>query len=73
MTDSVKPEVSQMDFDNGVKEDDTQDNRLGPAQIMSPEEFAITEKRLKRKLDLRLMLCVWIIFVMNYFDRVGNS
>jgi hypothetical protein len=72
MADSIKPEVSQTDFDNGAKED-AQVNRLAPAQMMSPEEFAMTEKRLKRKLDLRLMLCIWIIFVMNYLDRVGNS
>ncbi|KAL4812133.1 major facilitator superfamily domain-containing protein [Aspergillus spinulosporus] len=72
MADSVKPEVSQTVFDNGVK-GDAQDNRLAPAQMMSPEEFAITEKRLKRKLDLRLMLCIWVIFVMNYLDRNNIS
>ncbi|KAL4772410.1 major facilitator superfamily domain-containing protein [Aspergillus nidulans var. acristatus] len=72
MADSIKPEVSQTDFDNGAKED-AQVNRLAPAQMMSPEEFAMTEKRLKRKLDLRLMLCIWIIFVMNYLDRNNIS
>jgi len=45
-------------------------NRLALAQAMSPEEFAAAEKRLKRKLDLRLLLVVWIIFIMNYIDRV---
>lgn len=33
-------------------------NRLAPAQAMSEEEFAIVEKRLKRKLDLRLLAMV---------------
>ncbi|KAF2629850.1 MFS general substrate transporter [Macroventuria anomochaeta] len=45
------------------------DNRLGPAQAMSEEEFANVEKKLKRKLDIRLMTMVWLIFVLNYLDR----
>lgn len=38
---------------------------------MSEEEFLAAEKRLKRKLDLRLLACVWLIFVLNYLDRVS--
>lgn len=45
-------------------------DRLTPARTMTPEQFALAEKRLKKKLDMRLLLCVWIIFVMNYLDRV---
>ncbi|OAA66556.1 MFS transporter [Niveomyces insectorum RCEF 264] len=48
---------------------DSSDNRLAPAQLMSEEEFLDAEKRLKRKLDIRLLFCVWLIFVMNYLDR----
>ncbi|KAK1449570.1 pantothenate transporter liz1 [Colletotrichum melonis] len=44
-------------------------NRLAPAQIMSEEEFLDAEKKLKRKLDKRLLACVWLIFVLNYLDR----
>ncbi|KAL5046492.1 hypothetical protein BDW71DRAFT_197443 [Aspergillus fruticulosus] len=72
MADSVKPEVSHADLDNEDK-GSAQDNRLAPAQMMGPEEFAATERRLKRKLDIRLMLCIWIIFVMNYLDRNNIS
>ncbi|KAI0175017.1 MFS transporter [Pestalotiopsis sp. NC0098] len=43
--------------------------RLAIAQGMSEEEFLAAEKRLKRKLDLRLLACVWLIFVLNYLDR----
>ncbi|KAK1142327.1 hypothetical protein N8T08_007878 [Aspergillus melleus] len=44
-------------------------NRLATAQQMSQEDFTAAEKCLKRKLDIRLLLCVWVIFVMNYLDR----
>lgn len=50
-----------------------EDNRLAEAQQMSPEELLDTEKSLKRKLDIRLLFCVWVIFVMNYLDRVRAS
>lgn len=46
-------------------------NRLHIAQHMSAEEFAAAEKSLKRKLDLRLTAMVWLIFVLNYLDRVS--
>lgn len=48
-------------------------NRLATAQNMSEEEFLDAEKSLKRKLDLRLLGCVWVIFIMNYLDRVSLS
>ncbi|OJZ87015.1 hypothetical protein ASPFODRAFT_188916 [Aspergillus luchuensis CBS 106.47] len=48
-------------------------DRLTPARTMTPEQFALAEKRLKKKLDMRLLLCVWIIFVMNYLDRNNIS
>lgn len=47
-------------------------NRLAPAQAMSEEEFLDAEKKLKRKLDIRLLACVWLIFVLNYLDRVSR-
>lgn len=51
--------------------DKVTDNRLAIAQGMSEEDFSDAEKRLKRKLDLRLLACVWLIFVLNYLDRVS--
>lgn len=65
----AKPSVQDADLEDAGKED-FESNRLAPAQMMSPEEFAAVEKRLKRKLDIRLLVCVWVIFVMNYLDRV---
>lgn len=59
-----KPEI---DMDE-VKVNDDDANRLAPAQRISEEEFRTAEKRLKLKLDLRLLLCVFIIFTMNYLD-----
>lgn len=47
-------------------------NRMAEAQNMAPEEFLEAEKNLKRKLDLRLLACVWLIFIMNYLDRVSS-
>lgn len=47
------------------------DNRLLPAQNMTEEEFLEAEKKLRRKLDLRLLLTMWFIFVLNYLDRVS--
>jgi hypothetical protein len=57
---------------HGAKEF-AEDNRLAPAQVMSEEEFLDAEKKLKKKLDTRLLACVWLIFVMNYLDRVSAA
>lgn len=46
------------------------ESRLAPAQRLSEEEYARAEKHLKRKLDVRLVAMVWLIFVLNYLDRV---
>lgn len=72
MSPSPKPSVEHhiitpIDLKN---DKDPSTNRLAPAQQMSPEELEDIEKKLKRKLDLRLLACVWLIFVLNYLDRV---
>lgn len=51
----------------------TLDNRLAQAQRMSEEEYLDAEKRLKRKLDIRLMAAIWVIYVLNYLDRVCQT
>lgn len=48
------------------------DNRLLLAQNMTEEEFLEAEKKLRRKLDSRLLLTMWFIFVLNYLDRVST-
>lgn len=37
---------------------------------MSNEEFRNVEKRLKRKLDIRLTAMIVFIYILNYLDRV---
>ncbi|TEA20687.1 putative transporter [Colletotrichum sidae] len=70
----MEPEkVAKAHEDGAVDMVETKDalghNRLAPAQLMSKEEFEAAEKQLKKKLDMRLLACVWLIFVLNYLDR----
>lgn len=39
---------------------------------VTPEQRAAMEKRLVRKIDLRLMPCVVIMYIMNYLDRYAQ-
>lgn len=39
-------------------------------RIMTPEQRLEVESRLKRKLDLRLMPMIVLMYIMNYLDRV---
>lgn len=50
----------------------TSDNRLLLAQNMSEEKFLDAERKLRRKLDFRLLMTVWFIFILNYLDRVSS-
>ena len=36
---------------------------------LTPEEREVLEKKLKRKIDLRLLPAVIIMYIMNYIDR----
>ncbi|TVY47161.1 putative transporter [Lachnellula occidentalis] len=38
-------------------------------EAMEPTEYAAKEKRLVRKIDLRLMPCLIFMIVLNYLDR----
>ncbi|GAB1196601.1 hypothetical protein APSETT444_005874 [Aspergillus pseudonomiae] len=67
MSDEVKQSLQHEE--EAVPTEKGINNRVAAAQQMSPEEFAAAEKSLKRKLDVRLLLSVWIMFVMNYLDR----
>jgi len=75
--DGLKKDIENVQYieevdKTGFVDLDPATNRLALAQAMSPEELTAAEKRLKRKLDFRLLLVVWIIFIMNYIDRVGS-
>lgn len=55
--------------------EDISDKRDSPAQdgasnrvILDPEQRAADERRLVRKLDMRLMPMIILIFIMNYID-----
>lgn len=37
---------------------------------MTPEQRLETENRLRRKIDIRLMPMIVIMYIMNYLDRV---
>ena len=46
--------------------------RLEPPEFvksLSAEERAVLEKRLMRKIDLRLMPAIIIMYILNYIDR----
>ncbi|KAK0642834.1 putative transporter [Lasiodiplodia hormozganensis] len=71
MEDENKPseQVSVSDKGVGSIVQDPNTNRLALAQALSPEDFAAAEASVKKKLDVRLLLTVWVIFIMNYLDR----
>lgn len=68
----TKPDADVVELEELSGARDPATNRLALAQNLSPEEFAIAEKKLKRKMDLRLLACMWLIFVLNYLDRVSH-
>lgn len=41
-------------------------------KAMSPEQRAAAEKKLKAKIDLRLMPMIVLMYIMNYLDRVSG-
>lgn len=38
-------------------------------QHLSDEDLKKLEKRLRRKIDMRLLPCMILIYIMNYLDR----
>jgi MFS family permease len=48
--------------------------RAGKATVPFVEDLEM-EKRILRKVDLRLIPCLWIMYVLNYLDRsnIGNA
>lgn len=49
---------------------------LEPPEIlrgMSPEERAAFEKKLRRKIDIRLLPMIIIMYILNYIDRYAHA
>ncbi|KAH8669787.1 major facilitator superfamily domain-containing protein [Tricladium varicosporioides] len=71
--DDMKTGDSIAEFEDVSKDEkvdrNPETNRLAYAQNVSEEEFAAIEKKLKWKLDIRLLAYMWLIFVLNYLDR----
>lgn len=40
---------------------------------MTPEERELAEKKLRRKIDARLMPMIVLMYIMNYLDRVSSQ
>lgn len=60
------------DGEHGAEAPPLSPQRLQPPEViakMTPEEREVLEKRLKRKIDLRLLPAVIIMYIMNYIDR----
>lgn len=52
--------------------EDTRTQRMQPPEFirnLSPEERERLEKKLKRKIDIRLLPAIIIMYIMNYIDR----
>ena len=65
-----KVEITELD--QAKQQSDQYDSPNSPyalALALTVEEREIMEKRLKRKLDFRLLFVLFIIFIMNYLDR----
>lgn len=59
--------TSIMSTKNGVVMDD---RGLPPLlRDLGPEEITILEKKLKRKIDWRMMPPLIVMYIMNYLDR----
>lgn len=59
------------DEKGGVLDADTEQATAHLRQL-TPEELAI-EKKLRKKIDLRIMPIVVLIYLMNYIDRYVHS
>lgn len=51
---------------NSISEAEYADTFKGEGRLLAEDERVIAERKLKRKLDMRLMPCIFVIFIMNY-------
>lgn len=69
---SKADELGQAEKASAKGESPEGSSRLQPPEWlanMSPEERLELEKRLKRKIDLRLMPAIIVMYILNYIDR----
>lgn len=66
----VKAASDAVEIEDAKVDMNPETNRLALAQMLGSEEFLVAENKLKRKLDIRLLGTMWLIFVLNYLDRV---
>ncbi|QRV97946.1 transport protein [Ceratobasidium sp. AG-Ba] len=67
---SVNAEVTaHEDSDDAVYTRDRDEREQGETSKLNHEERLMAERRLVRKLDLRLLPTVIVIFILNYIDR----
>ncbi|GAA5849610.1 hypothetical protein JCM9279_007288 [Rhodotorula babjevae] len=66
-----KLSVLQIENINGVDATNVSElqKEIDIIAALTPEEYAVEEKALVRKLDMRLMPVLWILLVLNYLDR----
>lgn len=53
----------------------TKDHKFQPPELvrkMTPEERAEREKKLVRKIDLRLLPMIILMYILNYIDRYAH-
>lgn len=72
--DDVLPSMTKAETHTSIlsaKKDIIVDNGGLPPLLrdLGPEEIAMLEKRLKRKIDWRMMPPLIVMYIMNYLDR----
>lgn len=71
MASEAKSEGRCETFENTPASNDRGLDGLPCLQHLSEDELRSAEKRLKRKLDLRLTAMIVLIYILNYLDRVS--
>jgi MFS family permease len=58
----------KLEIENG---DGELPSRLAPIEALGIENWQALEKKLVRRLDLTLMPCLWLLYIINYLDRAS--
>lgn len=62
------PEEAYVEDISDKRDSTARDAGVSNRVILDPEQRAAEERRLVRKLDMRLMPTIILIFIMNYID-----
>lgn len=70
--DKTKEDVNKVEIvgDDGLSAMFAPGSPAAIVQGMTAEEYAACEKKLKRKLDIRLLAMATMIYILNFLDRV---